>query len=338
MKNLYEVLKGNSIQPLPVWFMRQAGRYLPEYRALRADVPDFLSLCYNPKLAAEVTLQPIRRFGFDGAILFSDILVIPDALGQEVRFEAGEGPKLGQLDLDKLEAMPVEKIIAHLNPVFETIDRVKSDLPREVTFLGFCGAPWTVASYMIAGRGGDDQDAARRFEYSQPIEMKRLINILVRASIHYLNAQISSGVAAVQIFESWASSLSPHLLQKLSLDPISEIIKGVRSVHPSTPVIVFAKGAGQHLSLIQSQTEADAQGIDWSVDINYAREAVGSNITLQGNLDPIAILSGGSALDKEIDLIKEKSEHHPWIFNLGHGIRKETPIVHVEQALKRIRD
>ncbi len=337
MKILQNALAGNINNPLPVWFMRQAGRYLPEYRALRSDVPNFLSLCYNPKLAAEVTLQPIRRFGFDGAILFSDILVIPDALGQEVRFEAGEGPKLGKLDLDSLENKGKDAILNHLNPVFETIDIVKSSLPKEVTFLGFCGAPWTVSSYMIAGKGKDDQDAARQYYYTQPIEMNRLIEILVQSSIDYLCQQIQAGVEVVQIFESWASSLSPHMLEELSLKPIRKIIEGVKSKYPDVPVIVFAKGAGQYLNQIQSITKADAQGLDWSVDIDYACQAVGQNICLQGNLDPIALLSGGIALDKEIDLIKEKSINQPWIFNLGHGIRKETPISHVEQALHRIR-
>ena len=336
-KILLDRLNGQKGDKIPVWFMRQAGRYLPEYRALRKDVPDFLSLCYNPKLAAEVTLQPIRRFGFDGAILFSDILVIPDALGQDVSFEKGEGPRLGHLDIEQIGNKTTDQILSHLSPIMETIDRVKQDLPKETSFLGFCGAPFTVASYMIAGKGGDDQDSARLFHYQYQAKMQQLIDILVNASIAYLKAQVKAGVDALQIFESWAGVLGAEDLTSLSLHPIQRIIKGVREDYPHIPIIVFAKGASQHLSLIQEHTQANAQGLDWTADLLKARQIVGEKVVLQGNLDPIALIAGGKRLEEKVEAILTHARHSAFIFNLGHGIRQTTPLEHVQKVIDLIR-
>lgn len=336
-KILLDRLNGKVTHKIPVWFMRQAGRYLPEYREIRADVPDFLTMCYTPKLAAEVTLQPIRRYGFDGAILFSDILVIPDALGQHVRFEKGEGPRLGDLHLDQLAQKSTQDVVDYLSPVMETIDRVKTDLPKSTTFLGFCGAPFTVASYMIAGKGGDGQDGIRQYYYQQPENMMKLIDILVEASAAYLIAQIKAGVEAVQIFESWASALAPDDLEILSLYPIKRIIDKIHSEFPNFPVIVFAKGASEHLENIQNITSAHAQGVDWSTDLTKARQAVGEKTVLQGNLDPIAILAGGDMLTKKVEAILEHAKNQAFIFNLGHGIRQTTPLENVQKVLDIIR-
>lgn len=337
-KPLLEVLAGKAQTVPPVWLMRQAGRYLPEYRAIRTKASGFLDFCYTPDLAVEATLQPIRRFGFDGAILFSDILVVPDALGQKVWFEEGEGPRLEPVtDLAGLAGLKERIDLDHLAPVFETIRQVKAVLPANVTFLGFCGAPWTVATYMIAGRGVKDQVPARLAAYQDPAFFAGLIDRLVSASIDYLAAQLENGVDAVQIFDSWAGILPPDEFERWAIEPARRIVDGVRARHPQARIIGFPRGAG---SLYRNYAEAvavDAIGLDWAVDPAWAGREVQALKPVQGNLDPLALVAGGDSLNRALDRILENLAGRPFIFNLGHGIVPQTPIAHVEQMLKRIR-
>ncbi len=337
-KPLLAVLKGERQPVPPVWMMRQAGRYLPEYREVRAQAGSFLNLCFNPELAAEVTLQPIRRFGFDGAILFSDILVVPHALGQHVTFEAGEGPRLDPLPdragLSRLSATLAPEVV---EPVYETVRRVKAALAPQTTFLGFCGAPFTVASYMVAGRGGDDQEAARLFAYRDPDGFAALIEALVQASIEYLVGQLKAGVDAVQIFDSWASVLPDHELERWSIGPIRAIVEGVRAAVPGAPIIVFAKGVGARLKRVALATRAEAVGMDAAADLAWVAREVQPHCAVQGPIDPMALLAGGRALDEAVDLALEAFAGGRYIFNLGHGITPPTPIAHVEQMLRRVR-
>jgi uroporphyrinogen decarboxylase len=338
MKPVLEVLEGKRQASPPIWLMRQAGRYLPEYRAIRSQVPTFLDLCFTPKLAAEVTLQPIRRFGFDAAILFSDILVVPHALGQTVSFETGEGPRLDSIADGQGLGILRERIDQHaLAPVYETIDRVKRDLPAGVALLGFCGAPWTVATYMVAGRGTDDQRPARLFAYGDPEGFTRLINILVAASADYLVRQFAAGVDAVQIFDTWAGVLPPEEFRRWCVEPTQRIVNLVRRQVPNAKLIGFPRGAGTALSGYVKEVEVNAVGLDWGIDRAFAREHVQSRIPVQGNLDPLALIAGGSALDGAVDAVLEAFAGRPFIFNLGHGILPETPIVHVERMLARVR-
>lgn len=338
LKPLIAVLRGETRPRAPIWLMRQAGRYLPEYRELRARTSSFLETCYTPSIAAEITLQPIRRFGFDAAILFSDILVVPDALGQKVTFETGEGPRLEPIesptDLGRLaRGFEVEK----LAPVFETIDRVKGELPDAVAFIGFCGAPWTVASYMIAGRGTPDQAPARLFAFRYPEAFARLIDTLVDASIAYLSRQIEAGVEAVQLFDSWAGVLPPNEFEKWVVAPLQKIIAGLKAKSPDIPIIAFVRGAGGHLPDIARRLGADGLGLDTSLDPKWAVAEVAPRVALQGNLDPLALLAGGDSLDREIDSVLRAFEGRPHIFNLGHGILPETPLDNVSRLVERVR-
>jgi uroporphyrinogen decarboxylase len=337
-KPFLAVLAGRAQQVPPVWLMRQAGRYLPEYRAIRAKVPAFLDLCFNPQLAAEVTLQPIRRFGFDAAILFSDILVVPHALGQPVSFEAGEGPRLEPVaDAAALVRLKAEVDQQALAPVYETIARVKRELPPHVALLGFCGAPWTVASYMVAGRGGDEQAAARLFAYRDAEGFAALVDRLVAGSVAYLTQQFRAGVDAVQLFDTWAGTLPPEEFARWCVEPAARICAGVRAAVPGAKIIAFPRGAGSQLGSYVRQVGPDAIGLDWMIDRAFASEIVPQTIALQGNLDPLALVAGGAALDAAIDAVLAAFAQRPFIFNLGHGIRPETPIAHVEQMLRRVR-
>ncbi|HZY23964.1 MAG TPA: uroporphyrinogen decarboxylase, partial [Beijerinckiaceae bacterium] len=293
-KPILRVLSGEPVWPLPIWLMRQAGRYLPEYRELRAEAGSFLALCYDPRRAAEVTLQPIRRFGFDAAILFSDILVVPHALGQDVRFLEGEGPRLDPVtsltDLARLaETLPLER----LGPVFETLDRVKGALAAGTTLLGFCGAPWTVASYMIAGKGTPDQAPARLLAYRDPGFMLSLVDRLAAASVAYLTAQIDAGAEAVQIFESFGAALPPALFGPLSLDPIRQIVQGLKSARPHARVIVFVRGGGANLARVVEAGFADAIALDWTFEPDLLLPELPEGLATQGNLDPLALVAGG---------------------------------------------
>jgi uroporphyrinogen decarboxylase len=336
-KAFLSILDGRQLKTPPIWLMRQAGRYLPEYRELRATAKNFLDFCYSPALAAEATLQPIRRFGFDAAILFSDILVIPDAFGQTVTFEAGEGPRLNPLtSAEDIERLP-ELSLDRLSAVFETIDRVKPQLPPQTAFIGFCGAPWTVASYMIAGRGTPDQAPARLFAYRNPAAFQLLINKLVDASIGYLSEQIRVGVEAVQIFDSWAGILPPSEFQRWSLEPIARIISGVHARHPEARIIAFPRGATTHLPEFIRQTGAQAIGLDTAVDPNWAVKAIPEQVVVQGHLDPLALLAGGRAQSEAVGALLTAYRGRRHIFNLGHGILPETPIDHVAALVEQVR-
>jgi uroporphyrinogen decarboxylase len=337
-KPLRAVLEGSRQAVPPLWLMRQAGRYLPEYRAVRKTVDSVLELCFTPKLAAEVTLQPIRRFGFDAAILFSDILVIPHALGRTVRFAAGEGPQLEPLDTpDMMMKLNPEVDAALLALIYETIGRVKTELPPAVTFLGFCGAPWTVATYMVAGHGTPDQAPARLFAYRHPEAFARLIGILVEASTQYLVRQFEAGVDAVQIFDTWAGVLPPAEFERWCIAPTQKIVAGVRQAVPGARIIGFPRGAGSNLIRYVEALAIDAVGLDWTVNLGFAREQIQRRRPVQGNLDPLALRAGGAALDRGIDAILAALAGGPFIFNLGHGILPDTPVAHVEQMLKRVR-
>jgi len=335
---LLTVLDGTRQSPPPVWLMRQAGRYLPEYRALRAKAGGFLDLVFNPEFAAEVTLQPVRRFGFDAAILFSDILVVPHALGQEVAFAVGEGPQLDPIaDRTAFERLSSELDHELLAPVYETIRIVKAQLDPAVALLGFCGAPWTVASYMIAGHGTPDQAPARLFAYRDAAAFAVLIDVLVEASAGYLIRQLQAGADAVQIFDTWAGVLPPEQFERWCIEPVQRIVDLVRAEVPSARIIGFPRGAGTMLPRYVEKIVPDAVGLDWMVDKAFARDKVQSRVPVQGNLDPLVLVAGGVVLDRAIDAILEAFADKPFIFNLGHGIVPETPIAHVEHMLKRVR-
>jgi uroporphyrinogen decarboxylase len=336
-KPLMEVLAGRRQSIPPVWMMRQAGRYLPEYRALREKAGSFLNLCFTPEAAAEATLQPILRFRFDAAILFSDILVIPYALGRDVRFEAGEGPRLDPLnDAASIEAMRKEPDSGPLEAVYEAIRLVRRDLPGQVALLGFCGGPWTVATYMVAGRGTPDQAPARLFAYREPASFQALIDVLVEASARYLVGQLRAGVDAVQIFDTWAGILPPAELERWSIQPIAALVKAVRREAPEARIIGFPRGVGPAVGKFVSATGIDAIGLDWAAEPAVADEILPAGFPVQGNLDPLALLAGGEALDRSVDSILAGFRDRPHIFNLGHGILPETPIAHVERMVKRV--
>ena len=331
-------LRGAKSDKPPVWMMRQAGRYLPEYRALRAKTRSFLEFCYSPDFAAEATLQPIKRFGFDAAILFSDILVIPDALGQKVEFLEGEGPRLSPVtNRQEFGRLHSRINLDHLAPVFEAIKRVRATLSADKALLGFCGAPWTVASYMVAGKSTPELAPLRIAAYRDPEFLEVLIELIVKSSIRYLIEQFKAGVDAVQIFESFAGALPPELFKKWSLDPIQRIIDGVRMEIPDAPILVFARGSGQGNKRVALETGANVVGLDWTVDCRWAAKEVQTIKPVQGNLDPLALVAGGDALKRGVDHILSSFADGPYIFNLGHGIVPETPIEHVELMLRQIR-
>ena len=335
---LCNVLDGQHRAVPPVWMMRQAGRYLPEYRALRAKAGSFLKLCFTPEWAAEVTLQPIRRFGFDAAILFSDILVIPHALGRTLTFVEGEGPRLDPLtDGAAVAKLPAIADAAKLAPIYETVRRVKSQLQPGTALIGFCGAPWTVATYMIAGQGTTDQAPARLFAYREPEAFAKLIDLLIESSVDYLAAQLDAGADAVQIFDTWAGILPPDQFDRWSLAPTQEIVKRLRAKKPGARIIGFPRGAGMMALPYAEMTGINAIGLDWTVDLTFAKEMLQTRLPVQGNLDPLVLRAGGAALDKSVDAIMAALAGGPLIFNLGHGILPDTPIAHVEQMLKRVR-
>ncbi|HRK23352.1 MAG TPA: uroporphyrinogen decarboxylase [Beijerinckiaceae bacterium] len=333
-----DALKGIPGSRPPMWLMRQAGRYLPEYRAIRAKAPSFLDFCYSPDMAAEATLQPIRRFGFDAAILFSDILVIPDALGQTVRFVEGEGPRLDPIRAAGGSAELKSSVdLERLAPVFETVRRVRAGLEPDKALIGFCGAPFTVATYMIAGRGTPDQKPARMFAYKDPEAFHRLIDLLVDASADYLVAQFKAGVDCVQIFDSWAGVLPRWEFDRWCLQPVEALVKKVRARVPGAPIIGFPRGASTELREFVERTGVDAVGVDTAVDLGAVARSLDPAVTTQGNLDPFALIAGGSALDRAIEAILEAVDGRAHIFNLGHGILPETPIAHVERLVQKVR-
>lgn len=336
-KKLLNVLKGKQENPSPIWLMRQAGRYLPEYRNLRSKKGGFLELVHDSEAAAEVTLQPIERYGFDGAILFSDILVIPHAMGQDLWFVTGEGPRLApKLSEAKLEDLTPD--LSRLDDIYETVRLVKSRLDDNITFMGFAGSPWTIATYMVNGQGSRDQNETRRFAYNDPDKFQKLINSIIDITVDYLAAQIDAGVDAVQLFDSWAGSLSPAQFDQWVIEPNKKIITELKNRYPNTPVIGFPKGAGGKLIAYAQQVGADAIGIDETVDPHWAHANLPENMSVQGNLDPLALVAGGKALEDSVTNIKEAFQNRPHIFNLGHGIVPDTPLAHVEKLITLIRD
>ena len=339
LKPLLATLKGEKQVRPPVWLMRQAGRYLPEYQALRAEKGGFLELVYDADAAAEVTLQPIRRFGFDGSILFSDILVIPYAMGQQLWFEAGEGPRLAprlaEVGVAGLaEFVPVPE---RLTAIYDTVRKVAAALPSEVTFLGFVGSPWTIATYMVNGQGSRDQHETRRFAYANPLDFQTLIDAIVAITIEYLSGQIEAGVEAVQLFDSWAGSLSPEEFEQWVIAPNKAIVDGVRSRYPNTPIIGFPKGAGGKLLSYVEGTGVDAIALDETVHPEWAARELPKSLPVQGNLDPLALIAGGDVLSRAVDRIRAAFDDRCHVFNLGHGIQQDTPIAHVEALLAQLR-
>lgn len=334
---LLRCLNGEALQVPPIWLMRQAGRYLPEYRALRAQAGGFLDLVYNPELAAEVTLQPIRRFEFDAAILFSDILVVPHALGRSLTFAAGEGPRLDPLQSEEeLAALKIEDTEKNLAPIFETVKRVRESLEKNKALIGFCGAPWTVATYMIAGRGGDGQEAAKLAAYTRPQFLQKLIDKLVESSIIYLCAQLKAGADCVQIFDSWAGALDSFGFQKWVIEPAKKIVEGVRAQHPKAKIIGFPRGAGMMLDIYVKQTGVTSVGLDGQQDLSACAKML--NVPFQGNLDPLRLFSPLQELEKTVRALKQAAHNKPWIFNLGHGILPSTPIEAVEHLVRCVRE
>lgn len=333
---LLRVLSGAVATPPPIWFMRQAGRYLPEYRVARARAGSFLALCDTPELAAEVTLQPIARFDLDAAIVFSDILVVPRALGRSVRFEEGEGPALDPIDARGINALNLERLLERLTPTMETLDRVRAKLSPEKALIGFCGAPWTVATYMVAGQATPDQGPARKLAYAGTEIFSRLINCLVEASSAYLVAQLRAGADVVQIFDTWAGVLGEREFRSWCIAPTARIVASVRASVPGARIIGFPRGADALLEEYALATGVDAVGVDWTLPLARAQQ-VQARVAVQGNLDPYVLLAGSDPLDRGVDAILAALGRGPLIFNLGHGILPETPIPHVERMIARVR-
>ncbi len=333
------VLDGEKFEIPPAWMMRQAGRYLPEYRETRAKAGGFVDLCLNPSLASEVTLQPIRRFGFDAAIIFSDILIVPYALGAKLWFEEGEGPRLEPV----ADAASFLKLAERLDRnvtarVYEALELTKAGLPRETGLIGFCGAPWTVATYLVAGRGTEDQAPARLLAMQEPALFQKIVDRLVDASAAHLVGQIRAGADAVQIFDTWSGVLDPVSFERWCVKPVAQIAAKVRAEIPEARIIVFPKGASlDGIEAVANQSAANAVGIDWIADRREFGMRFGDKFAIQGNLDPLALIAGGKALDEAVDNVLADLNGKRHIFNLGHGIRKETPIAHVEQMLARVR-
>lgn len=316
--------------------MRQAGRYLAEYRAVRAKAGSFLNLCFNPELAAEVTLQPIRRFGFDAAILFSDILVVPYALGRDLRFEEGRGPLMTPIDVGGIDRLDGSRFHETLAPVYETVRRLRAELPLETALLGFCGAPWTIATYMIAGEGTKDQAPARLFAYRHPEAFAHLLATIADWSADYLIRQIDAGADAVQIFDSWAGVLDEASFEAFCVKPVRRIVDRVRQRHADVPIIGFPRGAGALYDGCREKTGVTALGLDWSVPLSQARRLQDEG-PVQGNLDPLRLVAGGRALEEGVDAILASLGDGPLIFNLGHGITPEAPVANVEAMIARVR-
>ena len=333
---LLDTLQGKAGSRRPVWLMRQAGRYLPEYRELRAAKGGFLELVYDSEAAAEITLQPIRRFGIDGAILFSDILIVPYAMGQDLAFLAGEGPQLAP----RLVDVALEAVLAvpeRLQPIYRTVSLVRDQLDPATTLLGFAGSPWTVATYMVAGEGSRDQHLARALAYRDPQAFQAIVDAIVAVTIEYLSGQIAAGAEAVQLFDSWAGSLAPDQFERWVVEPNSAIADAIRARHPGVPVIGFPKGAGSKLAAYARETGVDAIGLDETIDPLWAMRELPAGLVVQGNLDPLLLLAGGEPLEQRVAWILEAFTDRPHVFNLGHGIDKETPIAHVERLLEIVR-
>lgn len=333
---LLDTLKGTNGSRRPVWLMRQAGRYLPEYRALRAEKGGFLALVYDSEAAAEITLQPVRRFGFDGAILFSDILIVPYAMGQDLRFLAGEGPQLSPRLADAALAS-LERVPDRLSPIYRTVELCRGQLANDVTMLGFAGSPWTVATYMVNGEGSRDQHETRAMAYGDPGAFGAIIAAIAEVTVEYLIGQARAGAEAVQLFDSWSGSLAPDEFERWVVAPTASIVARFRASCPDVPVIGFPKGAGEKLAAYARETGVDAVGVDETIDPVWAVGELPEGMPVQGNLDPLLLLSGGERLADRARLVLDAFADRPHVFNLGHGIGKETPIAHVEQLLEAVR-
>jgi len=336
-KPMLAVLAGKRRDPVPMWMMRQAGRYLPEYRELRQDKGSFLNLVYDPDAGAEITLQPLNRFPqLDAAILFSDILIVPFAIGQNLTFVTGEGPRLTppliEAALDDLATYP-----ARLDPIYETVRKVKAALGTDKTLIGFAGSPWTVATYMIAGQGSRDQSETRRLAYADPKRFGEIVSAIEKVTIDYLLRQIEAGAEAVQLFDSWAGSLSPAQFEKWVIAPTARIVKKLRAKRPDVPIIGFPKGAGGKIAAYARETGISAIGLDETVDVKWAAKELPASLPVQGNLDPLALLAGGKALRDSAKGVLDAFAERPHIFNLGHGILQDTPIEHVEQLIAQVK-
>jgi len=332
-KPLLAVLGGERSHPAPMWMMRQAGRYLPEYRALRQDKGSFLDLVYDPDAAAEITLQPLKRFPeLDAAILFSDILIVPFAIGQNLTFIAGEGPRLTppltNAMLDELTPYP-----ARLEPIYETVRKIREQLAPGKALIGFAGAPWTVATYMVAGQGSRDQSETRRLAYADAGKFGEIMRRIEAVTLEYLSAQVDAGVEALQLFDSWAGSLSPVQFEQWVIAPTARLVAALKQRHPAVPIIGFPKGAGGKLIAYARETGVTAIGLDETVDPAWAARELPDSLPLQGNLDPLALIAGGADLESAAKCILDAFAGRPHIFNLGHGILQDTPIAHVEQLI-----
>ena len=337
-RRFIDVFNQLAVQPPPIWLMRQAGRYLPEYRDTRDRAGSFLKLCYSPSLACEVTLQPIRRFGFDAAILFSDILVVPDALGQKVRFVEGEGPRLDPIrSVDELAQLSLNHVYDKFEVVCDVVQRVRKSLPKEIALIGFCGAPWTVATYMVGGSGSVDQAEARRWAYQDPDGFRQLVALLTESSIKYLSAQVDAGVDAVQIFDTWAGNLPDGEFEAWVVEPTRLIVEAVKARYPWIPVIGFPRGAGLRSLYFAAATGVDGLSCDTTMPTDFLADIAEKGIVVQGNLDPLVLLVGGPGLEQRVLELLRKMQGLPFIFNLGHGILPQTPPENVGRLVEIVR-
>ncbi|MBO6947764.1 MAG: uroporphyrinogen decarboxylase [Rhodospirillales bacterium] len=337
-KPFLRVFEGDVVSPPPIWMMRQAGRYLPEYREIRAGISSFLEFCYTPDAAVEVTLQPLRRFGFDASILFADILVIPDALGQRVTFKEGEGPVLEPIrDAKGLEILNVDGVIDHLAPIFETLRRLSVEIPKTTGLIGFAGSPWTVAVYMVEGKGRTECERARAWAYRNPDEFSKLMDVLVDATSRYLIEQVKAGAEVLQLFDSWAGVLSVSQFKSLVIEPTRRIVENVKASAPDVPIIGFPRQGGVMIPEYVKQTGVDGVSLDHSVPLDWAMREIPETCVLQGNLDNRVLVVGGDALDRAVDDILEQTRDRRFVFNLGHGIVPQTPPENVGRVIDRIR-
>ncbi|HOY76381.1 MAG TPA: uroporphyrinogen decarboxylase [Hyphomonadaceae bacterium] len=337
-RRLLRVLQGERVDTVPVWMMRQAGRHLPEYRETRAKARDFLDFCYTPALAAEATLQPVRRYGMDGAILFADILLILDAMGRNVRFLEGEGPRVDPATkASDLSKVPMEKILAHLAPVGETVERVRASLDNSTTLIGFAGSPWTVGVYAIEGRGGTDKADSRLFGYEHPQDLDGMLEQLVEASAHYLKMQADAGADALMLFESWAEGLPEDAFERWVIGPTAALVKRVRELGVKQPILGFPRGAGGLVVDYAERTGVNAVGLDTAIPLKRIDAMLPKGMPVQGNLDPMRLVAGGPDMEARVREIITTLKGRPHIFNLGHGVTPEVPIPHVESVLRTIR-
>jgi len=335
-KPILDVLGGASLSPAPIWFMRQAGRHLPEYMQLRAKAKNFIDFCFNPEMAAEATLQPVRRYGVDAAILFADILLIPKALGRRVDFIKGKGPDLDGIKVDEIAQLQMDGVSDRLSNIYQTVRQVKSQLDDRVALIGFCGGPWTVATYMIEGGGSANKEIAKRFAYEQPVAMKALLETLADASAEYLIGQARAGADVLKIFESWAENMPPELFKSCIITPTQRLIKRVRDGGVDRPIIGFPRGAGFNIIPYREALPIDCLAIGTDTDLQQIRHQVGDKLPLQGNLDPLALRIGGDVLERAVEQVLS-SIKGPHIFNLGHGVAPDVKIENMHAVIRHVR-